>query len=368
MGLADPEKLTADRSGRNKLNFFKAQASLRRSARALAGAAALLACTSCVPDSVELAGPASPSDAAILLAQAPPPPPEPLLLKPVAPVEAIAINAAIPIVAAPNPRATSLVVRARTPIDQMRSLDCLAQAIYYEARSESEDGQRAVAQVVLNRMRHPTYPSSVCGVVYQGSERRTGCQFSFTCDGSLAVAARGFGWDRARRLAAEALAGKVYAPVGYSTHYHTVAVLPYWASSLAKTAVIGAHIFYRWNSIWGQPAAFRQRYAGVEPGAPAVLAQRSAIETRAALPAPTKLPLSIADLVTPAARPSAVDTVVTAPPDKLPQVKLTELGLPQSTIRERYLNSGAIKVRPSPELEQAASSAGALPSPAMTAR
>jgi spore germination cell wall hydrolase CwlJ-like protein len=319
------------------------------------GALAIVATASCVPDSRTTAGPTTPSDAAMLLAQSPPPPPEPLLLKPVAPVEAMAINAAIPIVAAPNPRATSVVVRARTPVDQMRSLDCLAEAIYYEARSETEDGQRAVAQVVLNRMRHPTYPSTVCGVVYQGSERRTGCQFSFTCDGSLAIPARGFGWDRARRIAAEALAGKVYAPVGYSTHYHTVAVLPYWASSLAKTAVIGAHIFYRWNSVWGQPAAFRQRYAGVEPGA-AALAKRIAVEQQvhvALVELPAKLPLKVADLVSPTAEPSPLDTKVTAPPDKLPQVKLTELGLPQSTVRERYRNSGAIKLQPAPAAEQA---------------
>jgi spore germination cell wall hydrolase CwlJ-like protein len=195
----------------------------------------VIATASCVPDSLRQAGPASAADAPAVLAKAPPPP-VPLLLKPVAPTEAMAINASIPLADGPNPRAASVVLRARTPIDQMRSLDCLAQAIYYEARSESEDGQRAVAQVVLNRLRHPTYPATVCGVVYQGSERSTGCQFTFTCDGSLALAPRGFSWDRARRIAAEALAGKVYAPVGHSTHYHTVAVLPYWASSLAKSA------------------------------------------------------------------------------------------------------------------------------------
>ena len=67
-----------------------------------------------------------------------------------------------------------------------RDLECLAEAVYYEARSEPQEGQRAVAQVVLNRVRHIAYPGTICGVVYQGSERRTGCQFTFTCDGSLA--------------------------------------------------------------------------------------------------------------------------------------------------------------------------------------
>jgi spore germination cell wall hydrolase CwlJ-like protein len=316
-------------------------------ARALAAGLAVIATASCVPDSLQQAGPASAADLPAALAKAPPPP-VPLLLKPVAPDEAMAINASIPLAGGPNPRAESVVLRARTPIDQMRSLDCLAQTIYYEARSESEEGQRAVAQVVLNRLRHPTYPATVCGVVYQGSERRTGCQFTFTCDGSLALTPRGFSWDRARRIAAEALAGKVYAPVGYSTHYHTVAVLPYWASSLAKSAVIGAHIFYRWSGVWGQPAAFRQRYAGVEPGGAIALAKATALQrdALAALPVPEKLPL--ADLITPSAQPTALDTTVTAPPDKLPQVRLTDAGLPQSTVREQFQNSGRIRERPLP--------------------
>jgi spore germination cell wall hydrolase CwlJ-like protein len=314
----------------------------------LVGLATVVITASCVPDEANHAGPVSASAAALELAEAPPPPPEPLLLKPVAPVEAIAINASIPVSTLPNPRAASVVFRARTPIDQMRSLDCLAQAIYYEARSESEDGQRAVAQVVLNRTRHPTYPATVCGVVYQGSERRTGCQFTFTCDGSLAVPAGGPNWARARRLAAEALAGKVYGPVGHSTHYHTVAVLPYWASSLVKSTVIGAHIFYRWSGAWGQPVAFRQRYAGVEPGV-AAAAQQAAL-TEPLLD--TKLPLKLADIIRPGAQAAdptdALAAIVTAPPDNLPKVKLTERGLPQSTIREKYRNSGAIKPRPSP--------------------
>ena len=118
----------------------------------------------------------------------------------------------------------------------MRSIDCLAQAVYYEARSESEDGQRAVAQVVLNRVRHPAWPNSVCGVVYQGPMRPGGgCQFTFTCDGSLATRRPAPRWDEARRIAAEALGGRTYAPVGLPTHYHTNAVFPAWAPQLVKT-------------------------------------------------------------------------------------------------------------------------------------
>jgi spore germination cell wall hydrolase CwlJ-like protein len=154
---------------------------------------------------------------------------------------------------------------AQSDEDSARSLDCLTSAIYYEARSEPEDGQRAVAQVVLNRVRHPAFPSTVCGVVFQGSERRTGCQFSFTCDGSMARRPTPEVWERVRRIAAEALAGSVYAPVGNATHYHTTAILPYWAPYLRKSAIVGAHIFYRWSGSAGEASAFRQRYGGLEP-------------------------------------------------------------------------------------------------------
>jgi hypothetical protein len=149
--------------------------------------------------------------------------------------------------------------------DYARALQCLTAAIYYEAASEPDPGQRAVAQVVLNRVSHPSYPNTVCGVVYQGSERSTGCQFSFTCDGSLARKPMAVFWERARRVAADALAGTVYAPVGLATHYHTTAVHPYWADSLAYIGTIGAHRFYRWGGAAGRPAAFNAVYVGREP-------------------------------------------------------------------------------------------------------
>src|SRR6476469_8020588 len=113
-----------------------------------------------------------------------------------------------------------------------RSLQCLTEAIYYEARNQSDDGQRAVAQVVLNRVRHPAYPNTVCGVVYQGSQRTTGCQFSFTCTGVMGPIGEPAAWDRARRIATAALRGQVYRPVGLAVNYHTTAINPYWASSL----------------------------------------------------------------------------------------------------------------------------------------
>ena len=155
-------------------------------------------------------------------------------------------------------------VRQRSPADVHSALECLTAAIYYEARSESEDGQRAVAQVVLNRVRHPAFPKSVCGVVYQGSDRSTGCQFTFTCDGSLARMREPSAWSRAQRIASAAMGGYVFAPVGLATNYHTTAIHPWWADSMARAVTIGSHIFYRWRGEWGDPLAFRRPYVGGE--------------------------------------------------------------------------------------------------------
>jgi len=164
----------------------------------------------------------------------------------------------------PGPAARSFAF-AGDGIDRMRAQQCLAMAIYYEAASESLDGQRAVAQVVLNRVAHPGFPASVCGVVFQGSERRTGCQFTFTCDGSLARRPSILGLARANMVARAALEGEIYRPVGLATHYHTLAVSPYWAPSLNPVTVIGAHIFYRWRGAAGQAQAFTVAYRGGEP-------------------------------------------------------------------------------------------------------
>ncbi len=160
--------------------------------------------------------------------------------------------------------AKPFVMRAGS-VDHARALKCLTDAIYYEAANEPDAGQRAVAQVILNRMRHPTYPNSVCGVIYQGSERATGCQFSYSCDGSMARIPARASWLRAQRVAADALAGYVYAPVGMATHYHATYVYPYWAPSLNFVGTIGAHRFYSWKGSAGRPSAFFRGYAGREP-------------------------------------------------------------------------------------------------------
>jgi hypothetical protein len=149
--------------------------------------------------------------------------------------------------------------------DHSRALKCLSDAIYYEAATESDAGQRAVAQVIINRMRHPTYPDNICGVIYQGSERRTGCQFSYACDGAMARIPSRLHWMRANAVAASALSGSVYSPVGMATHYHTVNIYPYWAPSLDFLGTIGAHRFYKWKGSAGRQSAFFNSYAGNEP-------------------------------------------------------------------------------------------------------
>lgn len=202
-------------------------------------------------------------------AQAAPPAPPPLILEKVAPEQALRINSEIPLASGPNPAAAPFAFHGGSDA-RAQALNCLASAVYYEAGNQGEDGERAVAQVVLNRVRHPAFPATVCGVVYQGSTRATGCQFTFTCDGSLGRAPGGEAWRRATKIAEEALAGRVFAPVGWATHYHANYVLPTWASSLAKNAIVGAHMFYRWSGGWGKPGAFNDKYAGREPNAAAL--------------------------------------------------------------------------------------------------
>ncbi|MBS0481240.1 MAG: cell wall hydrolase [Proteobacteria bacterium] len=175
-------------------------------------------------------------------------------------------------------------------VDRSRALECLTAAIYYEAASEPDQGQRAVAQVILNRVAHPGFPGTVCGVVYQGSERSTGCQFSFTCDGSLARVPSRFFWQRAMAVAQAALSGYVERSVGLATHYHTIAVHPAWDAQMNHITTIGAHMFFRWRSRAGDAANFRFAYLGGEPlAAPHT---RNAAADR--LPDPSLDPLALA--------------------------------------------------------------------------
>ncbi len=123
---------------------------------------------------------------------------------------------------------------------------CLAQAIYFEARGESDKGQAAVAQVVLNRVSSGLYPSSICGVVFQNREHYRACQFSFACEGRSLRITEADAWRRAERIAAAVTTGKTYvADVGDATHYHALYVHPYWARRLERTDRIGHHVFYK---------------------------------------------------------------------------------------------------------------------------
>ncbi len=198
--------------------------------------------------------------------------------------EARLINAALPFSTTPVQAARPFAI-AGDDLDHRRALLCLTQAVYYEAGFEPMTGRRAVAQVVLNRMRHPAFPKSVCGVVYQGS-RSPVCQFSFVCDGSLYRAPAAAAWRDARTIAQAALDGYVEKSVGASTHYHANYVAPRWAPMLTKITQLGAHIFYRWPGAWGQRAAFSGRYVG-EPQDP--LALRPPLRSPAVAGSPEEL-------------------------------------------------------------------------------
>ncbi|WP_395623059.1 cell wall hydrolase [Sphingomonas daechungensis] len=243
---------------------------------ALAGVIALAGSAGSTPS---LSGLPSASDPKAL------PAPPPLLVRQLPVEQAEAINQGIAIDTGPNPAAKAFSLGSADSAARGRALECLTSAVYYEAGQESPDGQRAVAQVVLNRVRHPAFPANVCGVVYEGSTRATGCQFTFTCDGSLMRGPELGAWNRAKAVAEAALNGYVYKPVGNATHYHANYVVPYWAPTLTKNAIVGAHIFYRWAGGWGRPAAFVQAYARSEPNvgalrSAAILAEQRDIATR----------------------------------------------------------------------------------------
>ena len=166
--------------------------------------------------------------------------------------------------------------------DRDRAINCLALAAWYEAGNDL-NGQRSVMQVVLNRVAHPSFPKSVCGVVFEGSHRATGCQFTFTCDGSMARRRpSAAALARARAVATLALNTTIYPEVSQATHYHADYVMPWWSSKLVRLHRVGPHIFYRWHgargALSGQPSsasegAFAQlafQAAGQPVGLPAL--------------------------------------------------------------------------------------------------
>ena len=152
-------------------------------------------------------------------------------------------------------------------LDGARDLECLTQAVYYEARGESAQGQAAVAQVVLNRVRHPAFPKTVCGVVFQGASLGHGCQFSFACDGSMHDRREPEAWRRSELVAARALSGTTVAQVGRATHFHVVGLETAWNNDMIRVAQVGMHVFYR----FGHPESANLQMAadgGHTPAAP----------------------------------------------------------------------------------------------------
>lgn len=193
---------------------------------------------------------------------------EPNRVLPISPADAETLNDERPL--ADRPLQSAPPVHMTTEWDKLAvatAKQCLATAVYYEAAGEGWHGELSVAQVVLNRVRHPAYPKTICGVVYQGASLPTGCQFTFTCDGRLSRPPAPSGWKQALAVAEAALSGAVEPRVGMSTHYHTRAVVPYWAGSLDKLAVLGNHIFYTFPGRAGSRAAFNGRI-GIDPAKP----------------------------------------------------------------------------------------------------
>ena|GEM_PF-333296 len=160
-------------------------------------------------------------------------------------------------------------------LESSRELECLADAVYYEARGETPSGQAAVAQVVMNRVRHPAFPKSICGVVFQGAVNRTGCQFSFACDGSMRRARDIGAWARARKVASRTLAGTMPSEVGSATHFHTINVSPGWGPRLLRVAQVGMHIFYRFGR-GGSSSFAPSRLPTVDDIAPSEIASLTA--------------------------------------------------------------------------------------------
>lgn len=223
--------------------------------------------------------------------------------------------------------------------DRMRATLCLASAIYYEAATEPDEGQRAVAQVVLNRVRHREWPSTVCGVVYQGSDR-PGCQFSYACDGAMARGPSLTAWIRARRVAEAALNGETYAPVGSATFYHTLQVAPAWGKRMTPVAVVGAHIFYRLPGDNPSASALPFAYAGREP-TPGPLPRVAPPAQLLAVTTPVTTPYVTVDVPPPTPVAAAAELRAArpaAPPSR--DTRYVSNALPDSNVRPEWRDSG----------------------------
>ena len=183
---------------------------------------------------------------------------DPLPVSPIAPVS-VPTSSAIAPDTVPLPRPAPAAPPPPSPAELLhlkgnaraKAERCLADAIYFEARGETERGQEAVAQVVMNRVFSPYYPNDVCGVVYQNASHHLACQFTFACDGKSKAITEHFAWARAKRIAKQTLDGRIWEPdVAKATHYHAVYVRPIWTREMKRLAHYGVHTFYRpWR--WG---------------------------------------------------------------------------------------------------------------------
>jgi spore germination cell wall hydrolase CwlJ-like protein len=263
---------------------------LRRDLRPLAGVVALVLLLIAY-GVVRPRAPLPPPPVALAKLPARPGDPASMAVLDLAPIDARARNAAVAFQPAMIEAAPPFAF-AGTPADRARAVDCLAVAMLKEAGADAE-GQRAVAQVVLNRVRHPAYPKSICAVVFQGAERATGCQFTFTCDGALARREAPALLDAARVRAEAALGGARFEAVGTATHYHTDWVHPVWSAQLVKLAAVDTHLFFRWPGYWGSARALSERHAGGEPrvAALAFLSAHTPLPTADAAPRPDLPPV-----------------------------------------------------------------------------
>lgn len=228
-----------------------------------------------------------------------------------------------PVAPASVPKAQPAKVVTGVKLDAPRDRDCLADAVYYEARGESAAGQAAIAQVVLNRVRHPAFPKSVCGVVFQGVASDN-CQFAFACNGMMHRPKEQAAWVRAEQVAGRALTGFVMPEVGQATHFHTAGAQPDWGHGLMRVAQVGLHVFYRFGGKNGAPDRFDGVIHASAPGsdAPRVVASltpnlRMAADHRpTASYAPTPASAAAQPAVAVVVQPVSTPPVVTPTPIK----------------------------------------------------
>jgi hypothetical protein len=192
------------------------------------------------PSALALKAPEADVRDTIVIARAAPPP-----MIDLPPVE----TPPVPRIGPKPPQETARPVPPKSPlvgaVTSEKEMKCLAEAVYFEARSEPEKGQAAVAQVVLNRTRHEAYPKTVCGVVYQNRHRYLACQFTFACEGKSLRTDEPGPWATAQRIARDVAEGRTYLPgVGNATHYHANYVRPWWARYMERRERVGRHLFF----------------------------------------------------------------------------------------------------------------------------